>query len=92
MVNAVTHGRTGAAMLSFASVVSANEIEAVDSNIRNIYMREDRPNINDHTQENDWLDQQQMTAAFSFANGKTTISDVVSLLKLNLTNQTRTHL
>lgn len=70
MVDAVTNGRTGTAMVSFASVVSADEIDAVVSYIRNNFMGDARPNIIYHTRENGWENHQRYAAAFPFANGE----------------------
>lgn len=69
MVNAITNGRSGTAMVSFASVVSADEIEAVVNYIRNSFMRGARPNIIYHTKENGWDNHHKYAAAFPFANG-----------------------
>jgi cytochrome c oxidase cbb3-type subunit 3 len=70
MVDAVTNGRPGTAMVSFTSVVSADEIEAVVNYIRNNFMGDTRPNIIYHTKENGWENHQRYAAAFPFANGK----------------------
>ena len=70
MVDAVTNGRPGTAMVSFASVVSADEIEAVVNYIRNNFMGDTRPNIIYHTKENGWENHQRYAAAFPFANGE----------------------
>ena len=70
MVDAVTNGRPGTAMVSFASVVSADEIEAVVNYIRTNFMGGTRPNIIYHTKENGWENHQRYAAAFPFANGE----------------------
>lgn len=70
MVDAVTNGRSGTAMVSFASVVSADEIEAVVNYIRNTFMHNTRPNLIYHTKENGWEDHARYAAAFPFANGE----------------------
>jgi len=70
MVDAVTNGRSGTAMVSFASVVSAEEIEAVVNYIRNSFMGSTRANITYHTNENGWEDHARYAAAFPFANGE----------------------
>ena len=70
MVDAVTRGRTGTAMVSFASVISTAEIDAVVGYIRNSFMQNDRPNIIYHTRENGWDNHDRYAAAFPFANGE----------------------
>lgn len=70
MVDAVTHGRAGTAMVSFASVASADEIAAVVSYIRNSFMSDTKPDIIYHTKENGWDDHNRYAAAFPFANGE----------------------
>ena len=70
MVNAVTHGRSGTAMVSFASVVSAEEIDAVVGYIRNTFMQNTKPKLIYHTRENGWADHQRYAAAFPFASGE----------------------
>ena len=70
MVDAVTNGRTGTAMVSFASVVSADEIEAVVSYIRNSFMLNDKPDYIYHTKANGWEDHDRYAAAFPFASGE----------------------
>ena len=70
MVDAVTHGRPGTAMVSFTSVVSDSDIQAVVNYIRNSFMQETRPKIIYHTRENGWQDHDRYAAAFPFANGE----------------------
>lgn len=70
MVDAVTQGRSGTAMVSFATVISADQIEAVVNYIRNNFMRETRPDIIYHTRENGWENHQRYSAAFPFASGE----------------------
>ena len=69
MINAVTHGRPGTAMVSFASVVSTNEINAVVGYIRDQFMRGDKPRLIYHTSENGWEGHDRYAAAFPFASG-----------------------
>ena len=69
MVDTVTRGRTGTAMVSFASVISAAEIDAVVGYIRSSFMQNDKPSIIYHTRENGWADHERYAAAFPFANG-----------------------
>jgi len=70
MVDAVTHGRTGTAMVSFASVISTEEIDAVVGYIRNSFMQDERPNLIYHTRENGWADHDRYAPAFPFASGE----------------------
>lgn len=70
MVDAVTNGRSGTAMVSFASVISADELEAVVGFIRNNFMRNSGPNIIYHSKENGWDNHARYAAAFPFANGE----------------------
>ena len=69
MVDAVTHGRTGTAMVGFASVISAEEIDSVVRYIRNTFMQGDSPILIYHTEENGWADHDRYAAAFPFASG-----------------------
>ena len=69
MVDAVTHGRPGTAMVSFTTVISSTEIEAVVAYIRDTFMHEDRPELVYHTLENGWDNHDRYAAAFPFANG-----------------------
>jgi hypothetical protein len=92
MVYAVRNGRSGTAMVSFASVASADETEAVVSSTRNNFMRGDRQNIIYHTGENSGEYHQRNAAAFPFVNGSIPVSNVISRLKRNQSNQTPTHL
>jgi cytochrome c oxidase cbb3-type subunit 3 len=70
MVDAVTRGRAGTAMVSFTSVISDDEVEAVVGYIRNSFMQNERPNIIYHTRENGWDNHDRYAAAFPFANGE----------------------
>ena len=69
MVDAITNGRPGTAMVSFTSVASAEEISAVVGYIRDNFMHGDRPQLIYHTRENGWPDHDRYAAAFPFADG-----------------------
>jgi len=69
MIDAVTHGRPGTAMVSFTSVMSEDEIDAVVTYIRSSFMRGTRPALIYHTAENGWEDHDRYTPAFPFADG-----------------------
>ncbi len=70
MIDAVTRGRAGTAMVSFTSVISEDEIDAVVGYIRGSFMQNERPNIIYHTRENGWDNHDRYAAAFPFANGE----------------------
>ena len=70
MVNAVTHGRPGTAMVSFASVASAEEIDAVVAYIRDTFMQDAKPKLIYHTLENGWAEHDRYSVAFPFASGE----------------------
>ena len=69
MIDAVSHGRAGTAMVSFGSVISAAEIDAVVSYIRDNFMRDDKPKLIYHTRENGWPNHDRYAPAFPFADG-----------------------
>jgi cytochrome c oxidase cbb3-type subunit 3 len=70
MREAVTKGRSGTAMVSFASVLDPADIEAVVDFIRHQFMQGDRPVLAYHTPENGWdSHEQRYGAAYPFANG-----------------------
>ena len=70
MVDAVTRGRAGTAMVSFASVISTDEIDAVVGYIRDSFMQNDSPHLIYHTLENGWDNHDRYAAAFPFASGE----------------------
>ena len=70
MIDAVTNGRAGTAMVSFASVVAADEIAAVVSYIRDSFMQNDKATYSYHTRENGWKEHHKYAAAFPFASGE----------------------
>lgn len=70
MVDAVTHGRPGTAMVSFASVASSEEIDAVVGYIRDTFMQNSKPDFIYHTRENGWANHDRYAAAFPFASGE----------------------
>jgi cytochrome c oxidase cbb3-type subunit 3 len=69
MVDAVTHGRPGSAMMSFAQVLSRQEIEAVVDFIRDAFIERRKANTRYHTAENGWSDYDRYSDAFPFALG-----------------------
>ncbi|HHM04722.1 MAG TPA: c-type cytochrome [Gammaproteobacteria bacterium] len=70
MVAAVTHGRSGTAMKSFAKLLSKKEIRAVVAYVRSTFMARRAANTAYHTPENGWPDHQRYRAAFPFALGE----------------------
>ena len=57
-------------MVSFASVVSSEEIDAVVGYIRNTFMHDAKPDLIYHTRENGWADHERYAVAFPFASGE----------------------
>ena len=70
MIDAVTHGSKGSAMMSFKSVLKPHEIEAVVDFVRQEFMQGDAKNTRYHTVENGWPNHQRYRAAFPFALGE----------------------
>ncbi len=67
MVNAVTHGRPGTAMLGFANTISAEDIALVVDFVRREFMQNKEHNTAYHTVENGWPNHEQYALAFPFA-------------------------
>lgn len=70
MVGAVKNGRTGTAMVSFASVLSNEDIDDVVEYIRHAFMRKKVSKNKYHTKENGWADHERFRSAFPFATGE----------------------
>ena len=70
MIDAVTGGRTGTAMVSFASVLDTAEIAAVVDYIRSEFMQGERPESIYHTAANGWESHERYATAFPFASGE----------------------
>ncbi len=70
MVAAITHGREGTAMVSFSSVLSADEINNVVSYIRQRLMNDNKADHIYHTETNGWPNHQRYQIAFPFASGE----------------------
>ena len=70
MISAITHGREGTGMKSFASVLSAREIEIVADFIREEFMIAKAINTRYHTTENGWPNHERYKVAYPFATGK----------------------
>lgn len=69
MIDAVTNGREGTAMVSFTSVLSKGDIANVVSYISESFMQNVRQPFIYHTKENGWENHQRYKAAFPFASG-----------------------
>ncbi len=70
MIESVTQGREGSAMMAFASVLSRAEIEAVVDYVRRVFIAGDGINTRYHTLENGWEDHERYAPAFPFATGE----------------------
>lgn len=70
MLDAVRNGRPDTAMKPFATLLTAQEIEAVVDFVRDAFIRRGDPNTRYHTPENGWPDHERFAAAFAFARGE----------------------
>jgi cytochrome c oxidase cbb3-type subunit 3 len=70
MIDAVTHGRPETAMTSFASVLSAADVQAVVDYLRQTFMGPAKPLLHYHTAANGWPDHSRYVAAFPFVTGE----------------------
>lgn len=70
MIDAVTHGRNGTAMVSFTTVLTSEDISNVVSYIRESFMKNIRQPYIYHTKENGWPNHQRYKNAFPFASGE----------------------
>jgi len=70
MLEAITRGRPGTAMLGFSERLSTKEIEAVVDFLRDEFMTSRRENTRYHTPENGWDNHERYSAAFTFATGE----------------------
>lgn len=80
MLESVTHGREGTAMMAFASVLSHAEIEAVVDYVRAAFIAGDEINSRYHTLENGWDDHARYASAFPFALGEIALDRPVEQL------------
>ena len=80
MITAVTRGRTGTAMQSFANTLNAEDIGLVVDFVRQEFMRSKAKNTAYHTLENGWPNHQQYAPAFPFALGELAIDQPVDQL------------
>jgi cytochrome c oxidase cbb3-type subunit 3 len=70
MIEVVSRGSRGTAMIGFEGVLPPDEIEAVVDFVRAEFMRDRRPNTRYHTAANGWPDHDRYRAAFPFATGE----------------------
>ena len=68
MVDAVSHGRPGTAMVGFESILSSEDIRAVGGYIRQSFMGKTRTRARYHTAENGWDRHDRYQAAYPFVN------------------------
>lgn len=80
MLDAITHGRNGTAMRSFAGILQPAEIAAVTDFVRQEFMVAKAGNTRYHTSENGWPDHERYSAAFPFATGKIALDAPVASL------------
>lgn len=74
MVDAVTNGRPGSAMMGFSNILTPQEISAVVSFVRTEFMEHARANTRYHTPENGWPDHEKYSVAYPFALGQLPIN------------------
>lgn len=70
MIDAVTHGKKGTAMVSFKGTLTPHEIASVVDFIRKTFMRGKGTGTHYHTVENGWMHFDRYREAFPFALGK----------------------
>ncbi|OGT22271.1 MAG: cytochrome c class I [Gammaproteobacteria bacterium RBG_16_57_12] len=70
MLDAIMHGRTGSAMMSFQKVLDPGEIELVADFVRKEFMVDKAPNTRYHTKENGWPQHERYAIAYPFATGE----------------------
>lgn len=73
MIDAVTNGRPGSAMMGFASILTTQEINAVVDFVRSEFMTYARVNSRYHTAENGWPEHEKYSVAYPFALGQVAI-------------------
>ncbi len=74
IVDTVLRGRQGTAMVSFASVLDADEARAVAEYIRASFMTADRIDARYHSPENGWTGHERYAEAFPFIDGSIPLS------------------
>jgi cytochrome c oxidase cbb3-type subunit 3 len=84
MIDAVTRGRPGTAMMAFGSILGAEDIAAVVDFIRAQFMQGERRNTRYHTVANGWPDHDRYRAAFPFVTGEASLAEPVEALSEEL--------
>lgn len=69
MRNVISRGKDNTAMMSFSSLLSAQDIEAVITFVRQAFMSKKIKNTRYHTAENGWPNHDQYKAAYPFVLG-----------------------
>lgn len=80
MLDAVTHGRAGSAMQSYAEILSQRDIAAVVDFVRSEFMLARAPNVRYHDARNGWSDHSRYADAFAFVRGEIGIDQPVHTL------------
>ena len=81
MRHAVRMGKANTAMMSFASLLSEQEIEAVVSFVRRAFMSKKMENTKYHTLENGWPNHEQYKLAFPFVLGEIQLDEISIFVK-----------
>jgi cytochrome c oxidase cbb3-type subunit 3 len=74
IVATVLQGREGTAMVSFASVLDADDARAVAEYIHRSFISEDRIDARYHSTENGWTNHERYAEAFPFIDGSIPLS------------------
>jgi cytochrome c oxidase cbb3-type subunit 3 len=69
MQRSILGGRPGTGMVSFASVLTADEALAVAEYVQRSFMSDDRVQARYHSPENGWTDHERYAAAYPFVEG-----------------------
>ena len=77
MLDAVTNGRAGSAMMGFSSVLTTQEVSAVVDFVRSEFMEHARGNTRYHIAENGWPQHEKYSVAYPFALGQLSV-DIAS--------------
>ena len=80
MHNVISRGKKNTAMMSFASLLSEQDIEAVITFVRKAFMAKKMKNTRYHTVENGWPNHEQYQAAYPFALGEIKFDEKVENL------------
>jgi len=70
MKQAVFYGKKNTAMMSFKTVLSNDDVDAVVYFVRKAFMKKKLKNSRYHTEENGWVNHEKYQIAYPFATGK----------------------